>query len=87
MLSHVSWSFLLLGSEERENMLNRVDWLVLLLAREEAKREKVLCHVDWLVLLLASREARRGGEKWLVWPFMLPRGGDPGRMASVILIG
>ena len=30
---------------------------------------------------------REEGEKWLARPFMLPRGGDQGRMASVILFG
>ena len=41
-----------------------------------------------LVLLVCpAARRRREGEKWLVRPFMLPRGGDPGRMASIILIG
>ena len=38
------------------------------------------------ILLLAREEAKRGRE-WLARPFMLPGGGDPSRMASVILIG
>ena len=40
----------------------------------------------WSVLLLASEEVKREGE-WLVLLFMLSRGGDPGRMALVILTG
>ena len=58
----------------------------LLLAREEAKRENVISRVDWSVLLLASEEEKRGRE-WLARTFYVARGGDQGRMASVILIG
>ena len=49
------------------------------------KRECALSH--WLVCPAARKRKRKEGEKWLAWPFMLPRGGDPGRIASIILIG
>ena len=60
---------------------------VLLLGGEE--EERVCALSCWLALScywwpVGKREE---GEKWLARPFMLPRGGDPDRMTSVILIG
>ena len=56
VLSHVGWSFLLPGSEERKCALS--PWMVCPAARRR-REEYVLCHVGWLVLVLASGEARR----------------------------
>ena len=39
VLSHLGWSFLLLGNEERESVLYHVVWSVLLRASEEVRRE------------------------------------------------
>ena len=64
-------------------MLSHVDWFVLLLASEEAKRENVLSHVDWSALQLGSEEKVR----MVSAAFYFARGGDLSRMASVILIG
>ena len=60
-LSHVDWSFLLLGSKERERECALSHWLVCLAARKQ-REEYMHCHVGWLVLLLASRETRRDRE-------------------------
>ena len=84
VLPHIGWSFLLLGSEDRECALSRW-WSVLLLGGEE--RES-MCSVMLAGLSCCWPVGKREeGEKWLAQPFMLPRGADPGRMASVILIG
>ena len=56
VVSHVGWSFLLLGGEERECALSC--WLVCPPARRR-REEYVLCHVGLLVLLLASGETSR----------------------------
>ena len=66
-------------------MVSYVGWSFLLLGNKE--RECVLCHIGWLVLLKRPAWKSEEGEKWLAWPFMLPRGGDQGRMASVIPLG
>ena len=58
-------------------------WSVLLLTREVVKRENVLFHIGWSVLLLGGEERVR----MVSAAFYVARGGDPGRMASVILIG
>ena len=70
------------------NVLSRVEMsicLLLELAGDVRERENVLFRVDWSVLLLARRKQKEieGAMHSL---FMLPREGDPGRMASVILI-
>ena len=61
-------------------------WLVLPAARK--RRERMCALSCWLALSYCwPVEKREESEKWLARPFMLPRGGDLGRMASVILIG
>ena len=50
----------------------------------EAKRENVLPRVDWSVLQLVREEAERA--RMVSAAFYVARGGDPGRMSSVILI-
>ena len=61
-------------------MLSNIGWSFLLLGSEEG-----VCSLScWLACPAAGQW---GSEKCLAQPFMLPRGGDPGRMASVIFIG
>ena len=71
VVSHVDWSFLLLGGEERECVLCHVCWLDVLLASGEARRGKqdrsvLLERPAWkrvkecyLAFLLLSREVTR----------------------------
>ena len=60
-------------------------WLVFPAARKQ-REEYVFCHVDGLSCCWPVGK-REEDEKWFAQPFMLPQGGDPNRMASVILIG
>ena len=59
VVSHVGWSFLLLGSKERECVLCHVDWSVLL-ERPAWKREKV-CSV--MLTGLSCLKGLRGRER------------------------
>ena len=87
VISYVGWSFLLLGNEERECVLCHVGWLCPA-ARRRWRGKRVCVLSCWLPLPCCWPVGKREeGEKWSARPFMLPRGDDPGRMASVILIG
>ena len=69
------------------NVLSRVEMFICLLL-ESARirgRENALSSLSWSVLLLASEEEKSSGERYTA--FYDAQGGNPGRMASVILIG
>ena len=74
------------------SVLFRVDVYICLLlesARDrerERERERECPLSCWLVYLAASKEEAKRGRGSNAQPFMLLGGGDPGRMASVILI-